>query len=221
MTDASGDEWVARVFADHAAVVQTYLNFSIPILKADLLRYLLIFAEGGVYFDLDITCHIPFQDWIPDEYRSDVNLLVGWEFDVGWGENIVREFVQWTFLAKPRSPHLWAVILEIVDFFEAKRLEFEVDSIAELTPAAVGDVVDATGPRMFTKSILKSLGKTLELDGPVDPQTIKNLQEPRLVGDVLILPGFAFAAESNHWPADWVLTPPLITHHGMGSWKHG
>lgn len=221
MTDDSGDEWVARVFADHATVMQTYLNFSIPILKADLLRYLLIYAEGGVYFDLDITCHSPFQDWIPDQYRSNTSLVVGWEFDVGWGENIVREFVQWTFLAKPRSPHLWTVVMDIVDFFEAKRLEVGVNSVAELTKEVIGDVVDATGPRMFTKSILKSLGQNLGLEGPVDVNTIKNLQGPKLVGDVLILPGFAFAASSNHWPSDWALAPPLITHHGLGTWKHG
>lgn len=38
--------------------------------------------------------------------------------------------------------------------------------------------------------------------------TIKNLlRAPRLVGDVLILPGFAFAVASNRWPDDWVLAP--------------
>lgn len=220
ITDAMGDEWVAKVYADNATVVQTYLNLTIPILKADFLRYLLLFADGGVYLDLDVTCHIPIKDWVADEYRSNASLVVGWEFDVGWGEAIVREFATWTVLAKPRSPHLWALVMDIVEFFEAKRVEVGVDSVADLTLATVGDIVDATGPRRFTQSILTNLGKSLGKDGSVDVNTIKNLREPKLVGDVLILPGFAFAAEFNHWPPDWSLTPPLVTHHGLGSWKN-
>lgn len=220
ITDALGDEWVARVYADNPAVVQTYLNLTIPILKADFLRYLLLFADGGVYLDLDVTCHVPIKDWIPDEYRSNASLVVGWEFDVGWGEAIVREFATWTIIATPRSPYLWSLVMDIVDYFEARRLEMGVDSVAELTPAMVGDVVDATGPRRFTQSILTSLGESLGERGSVDVNTIKNLRKPKLVGNVLILPGFSFAAESNHWPPDWILTPPLVTHHGLGSWKN-
>lgn len=220
VTDDQGDKWVARVFAHNATVVQTYLNLTIPILKADFLRYLLLFADGGVYLDLDVTCHVPIINWVPEEYRSNVSLVVGWEFDVGWGETIVREFATWTIIAKPHCPHLWSLILDIVDFLDAKRLEVGVDSIADLTSAMIGDIVDATGPRRFTQSILMSLGKSVGEKGPVDVNTIKNLQEPKLVGDVLILPGFSFAANSNHWPSDWVLTPPLVTHHGLGSWKN-
>ncbi|KAJ4422391.1 hypothetical protein N0V82_002946 [Gnomoniopsis sp. IMI 355080] len=220
MTDALGDEWVARVYADNATIVQTYLNLTIPILKADFLRYLLLFADGGVYLDLDVTCHVPIKDWVPEEYRSNASLVVGWEFDVGWGEAIIREFATWTIISKPRSPHLWSLVMDIMDFFEAKRLEVGVDSVAELTLAMVGDIVDATGPRRFTRSILTSLGKSMEGEEPVDVNTIKNLREPNLVEDVLILPGFSFAAESNHWPPDWTLTPPLVTHHGLGSWKN-
>lgn len=220
VTDDQGDEWVARVFADNVTVVQTYLNLTVPILKADFLRYLLLFADGGVYLDLDVTCHVPIRDWIPEEYQSNASLVVGWEFDVGWGEGIVREFATWTIIAKPHSPHLWSLVMDIVGFLEARRLEVGVNTVAELTSAMIGDVVDATGPRRFTQSILMSLGKSLGEEGPVDVNTIKNLQEPKLVGDVLILPGFSFAAESNHWPPDWVLTPPLVTHHGLGSWKN-
>lgn len=220
ITDDQSDEWVAREFAENATIVQTYLNLTVPILKADFLRYLLLFAEGGVYLDLDVTCHVRIRDWIPEEYRSDSSLVVGWEFDVGWGEAIVREFATWTIMAKPHSPHLWSLITDIVEFLEAKRLEMGLESVAELTSVMIGDVVDATGPRKFTQSILMSLGKSLGEEGPVDVNTIKNLQQPKLVGDVLILPGFSFAAESNHWPPDWVLTPPLVTHHGLGSWKN-
>lgn len=218
MTDEISETWVAEHFAEHPEVVETYHNLTIPILKADILRYLLLFTEGGVYADLDITCNVPIAEWIPAEYQANSSLVVGWEFDVGWGENIVREFATWTIMAKPASPHMWLLIGEIIQFIKDKQKANNLDSVGQLTPAMVGDVVDATGPRMFTKSILRSLEEVFQT--PIDKDSIKNLRHPKMVGDVLILPGYSFAADSNHYPPEEQLGPPLVTHHGAGSWKN-
>jgi alpha 1,6-mannosyltransferase len=220
MTDKLSEAWVAGHFAEeHPELVQTYQNLTVPIIKADILRYLLLYVEGGVYNDLDVTCNIPFDKWVPAEYRANTSLVVGWEFDVGWGENIVREFATWTIMSKPASVHMWALIQEIIQLINDKKREQNLESVAQLTPATVGDVVDTTGPRMFTKSILKSLGQHV-LGVPVDKDSIKNIMHPKLVGDVLILPGYSFAAESNHYRTEEQLGPPLVTHHGAGSWKN-
>ncbi|KAL1852809.1 hypothetical protein Daus18300_012053 [Diaporthe australafricana] len=218
MTDELSEIWVAEQFANHPEIVETYHNLTIPILKADILRYLLLFVEGGVYADLDITCNVPIDEWIPAEYQANSSLVVGWEFDVGWGENIVREFATWTIMAKRHSPHMWTLIEDIIQLIGEKTKAHSFESVAQLTPALAGDVVDTTGPRMFTKSIIKSLEQVLE--APVDRDSIKNLRQPKLVGDVLILPGFSFAAGSNHYGPEEQLGPPLVTHHGAGSWKN-
>lgn len=158
------------------------------------------------------------KEWIPDLYRSNASLVVGWEFDVGWGENIVREFATWTIAARPHSPHLWSLVVDINDALREKQKAYGLASIAQLEPSMAGDVVDITGPRRFTSSILRSLGVTL--GEVIDIGAIKNLREPKLVGDVLILPGYSFAAGSNHYDADEVLPAPLVTHHGAGTWKN-
>ncbi|POS71278.1 hypothetical protein DHEL01_v210330 [Diaporthe helianthi] len=218
MTDELSEAWVAQHFADHPEIVETYHNLTIPILKADILRYLLLLVEGGVYNDLDITCNVPIHSWIPAEYQANASLVVGWEFDVGWGEHIVREFATWTIMAKPGSPHMWSVIENIIQLLREKTEENKLESLRQLTPALAGDVVDTTGPRMFTKSILESLGNMMR--APINQDGIKNLRQPKLVGDVLILPGYSFAAASNHYDPEEKLGPPLVTHHGAGSWKN-
>jgi alpha 1,6-mannosyltransferase len=49
--------------------------------------------------------------------------------------------------------------------------------------------VDLTGPRRFTNSVFKSLD--LMLNGTTADWNISYLLEPKLVGDVLILPRYS------------------------------
>ena len=85
MTDLSGDAYVKEHFAHRPDIMDTFLALPFPILKADFLRYLLLFNEGGIYFDLDVSCEgPPIHDWVPEQYKKDAGLVVGWEFDVCW-----------------------------------------------------------------------------------------------------------------------------------------
>jgi alpha 1,6-mannosyltransferase len=216
MTDISGDIYVKETLKSRPNIIEAYLALPIPILKADLLRYLLLFAEGGIWSDPDVSCEdVPIKDWIPAQYKKDASLVVGWEFDVGWGDNVVRQFASWTMMAKPRSPHISMVVDDILDALREKTQQHNV-TIAGLKLDTVGDVVDLTGPRRFTKSVLKSLD--LMLNSTTADRNISYLLEPKLVGDVLILPGYLSAASANTY--DEVQGPVLVTHHYAGTWKN-
>lgn len=218
ITDLSGDAYVQKTFAHRPDIVDAFLALPFPILKADFLRYMLLFNEGGVYFDLDVSCEgQPIRDWIPEQYRKEASLVVGWEFDVGWGDSFVREFATWTIMAKPRSPHLLMLLDDILEGLREKTEEYNV-TVAELTWTMVGDVVDLTGPRRMTRSIYKSLKATLGDD--FDQENIAALYEPKLIGDVLVLPGYSFALSSNHYKPEETQSPVLVTHHFDGSWKN-
>ncbi|KAK3694170.1 hypothetical protein B0T22DRAFT_506431 [Podospora appendiculata] len=221
MTDESGDAYVAARFASRPDIVASYLGLTIPILKADLLRYLLLVADGGVWSDLDVSCAgVPMDAWVPAAHRADAGLVVGWEFDVGWGENIIRQFTSWLIMARPNSPHLWAVVEDIVQGIQDKTAEHNV-TVAGLQLAMVGEVVDFTGPRRLTRGVLKSLARSLNVTA-IDQANITHLVEPKLLGDVLILPGFAFAASANTYDEKLRagLGPPLVKHHYAGTWKN-
>jgi alpha 1,6-mannosyltransferase len=219
LTDSSGDYYVQEYFSYRRDIVDTYLSLSVPILKADMLRYLILFAEGGMWSDLDVSCEDTksIREWVPDQYKEDTNLVVGLEFDWAWeNDNFLHsQFASWTILARPGSPHMLQTIDDIISGVKQKADEHHVE-IKDLTYEMVGEVVDMTGPKRMTRSIVSSLEKIL--GRTIDDRDISGLKEPKLIGDVLILPGNSFGASQNGNPKDQ--GPKLVEHHYAGTWKN-
>lgn len=226
LTDDSADVWVQETFGtDRPDIVQVYRDLSVPILKADLLRYLLLFAEGGLWMDLDVSCTkgTTIEDWIPPQYKNDTSLLVGWEFDSGWGDKVFHQLSTWTILAtKPRLPYLAATIEDILADVQEISAKNNNTPIADITMSMVPDVVDLTGPRRLTRSVFRVLRANRtedEYKQQVENRIFFN-REPQLVDDVLVLPGYSFAASMNDYDEQVVVGPPLVVHHYAGSWKN-
>ena len=55
MNDSLEDEWVERTFGESWGMMSTWKGLYRGVLKADLLRYLLVLVEGGVYSDIDVS----------------------------------------------------------------------------------------------------------------------------------------------------------------------
>jgi mannosyltransferase OCH1-like enzyme len=220
MTEEEGDEFVRKAFASRPDILENYLGLTVPILKADLLRYMLLLDQGGIWSDLDISCEgVPIDDWVPAEFKPNASVVVGWEFDWGWNTPIVRQFASWTIMAKPGSPHMLQVIEDILDTLQEKMRQYNVP-VGNITLEMTGDVVDFSGPRRLTRGIFKSLGRML--NRTVQPAEVSEILQPKLLGDVLVMPGRSFGASSNHYTAEEIaqLPPPLVTHHYAGSWKN-
>lgn len=86
-------------------------------MRSDILRYLYLYLEGGVYSDIDTVALKPINDWVPPEFRDRARLIVGIEYDrrdndYGWAE-IPHwvQFCQWTIAAAPHHP----VFISMVD----------------------------------------------------------------------------------------------------------
>jgi hypothetical protein len=126
--------------------------------RADLFRYLLIYARGGVYLDVKSTTTRPLEEVLRPNDRF---LLSHWanrpgEEHEGWGNEDVRypglpegEFQQWHVIAAPRHPFLQAVI------------EKTLANIRTYSPwkAGIGKVgtFRTTGPICYTNAILPIL----------------------------------------------------------------
>ena len=84
----------------------------------------------------------------------------------------------------------------------------------------IGDVVDFSGPRRLTRSVYKSLGTML--NRTIGAGDMQEILQPKLVGDVLVMPGRSFAASANRYKPDEEeeLPPKLVTHHYAGTWKN-
>lgn len=219
LTDADADDFVKEAFHDRPEIFSAYTGLTVPILKADMLRYMLLYAHGGIWSDLDVSCEVSIGEWIPAQYRANASVVMGWEFDVGWSPNIMRQFASWIMMAKPRSPHMLQVIDDIVAALQTTMQEYDV-TVENVTLAMTGDVVDFSGPRRLTTGVFRSLEKMLERR--VDPNEAKNILQPMMIGDVLVMPGRSFAASSNHYSdeQEGLLPERLVTHHYAGSWKN-
>lgn len=213
MMDANADEWVARSFSDRADIVGTFQNLSIPILKADLLRYLLLYREGGAWFDLDVECgDIPMDSWIPAAFKANTSLVVGWEFDAGLPNDVSHQLESWTIMSRPGSPYMLQAINDITQAIHDEAGEHSVP-VSELKLHMLPDVVDFTGPARLTRSVFRALEQTLGTD--VDRRLVQGILEPTQLGDVLFMPGWAFAATQGQYPEKDRdrMGPRLVIHH--------
>lgn len=227
MTDEVADAWVQKTFADRPDLVESFLALQIPIIKADWLRYMILYAEGGMWSDLDVSCNSPIENWIPAPYKKDnISIVVGWEFDTPWegtGEAL-HELATWTVLAKPGTPHMLTAVDGLLQgvLEVAKENNVDVAGITA-TPPMMGDIVTFCGPRRMTRSIFQSLQRMLGLSD-VDFQAVERstwfLLEPRLVGDVLFLPGYSFSRSMNFYEDSASIGPSLVEHHYAGTWKN-
>ena len=189
-------------------------------MKADLLRYLVLVEKGGIYADIDVLCEKPISTWLPPAYANaidSINLIVGLEFDMefrGEGTEVASQFTNWIIASKPGNKHLMHVVDKVVaDIYAVARMKSV--EIEDLELWMFDDVVNVSGPKKMTIAILESLSESLHQ--VVDDRMVSNTKEPRLVGDVLVMPNNAFAANQAGYPTD--RGPALVTHHYAGSWK--
>ncbi|KAI3395444.1 hypothetical protein diail_1307 [Diaporthe ilicicola] len=225
LTDQSADEFVQDRYKSRPDIVDTYMALTVPILKVDLFRYLLLYAEGGVWFDLDATCEgIPIDKWVPE--GVDPDLVVGWEFDAGFHFEFDRQFTTWTVMAKKGAYHLLAVADDLVHAMSDLARANNV-TISQLNMEMVGDVVDFSGPKRFARSVMKIVEAEANASddgwgGIGGWEPYHEILEPKLAGSVLILPGYALAASYNTYEEEdkEKVGPSLVVHHYAGTWKN-
>ncbi|KAG9700481.1 glycosyltransferase family 32 protein, partial [Aureobasidium melanogenum] len=205
LTDNNADHYVEHHYGpsglDRPDIIGVYKSLNAKIIKQDLLRYLIMYVEGGVYADIDVEAIRPVKKFIPKIYdEADVDMVIGIETDEpSFASHPVlgskaQSFCQWTFMCKPRLPVMMRLIENIMKWLHELSREQELP-ISELH-LDFNEVLTGTGPSAFTKAILaemsKAVGKTVVWD------KFTGLTEAKLVGGVLVLPVEAFAAGTGH-----------------------
>ncbi|KAJ5171559.1 uncharacterized protein N7500_004342 [Penicillium coprophilum] len=219
LTDRSAEAFVrAHYFKTRPDIVEVYEALPIAILRADLFRYLVVLAEGGIWGDLDTSCEKEVSEWVPVEYRNEnIDMIVGLEFDFEWrgpGTEVASQFCNWIFVARKSSRNLQIIVDTVLKTLKNIARDNAV-GIEGITLEMLSDVVNVTGPKIMTIAIMDSLEQLL--GRPVDDRDYALTKRPKLVGDVLIMPGVSFAALQNGNPTDQ--GDALVTHHYEGSWK--
>ncbi|KXX75531.1 Initiation-specific alpha-1,6-mannosyltransferase [Madurella mycetomatis] len=84
LTDNNNIVYVEEKFGphgfNHPDIIDFYHSVNAIIIKADLLRYIAMYAEGGVCADIDVEMLKPIGRFIPIRYSpADIDMVVGWE----------------------------------------------------------------------------------------------------------------------------------------------
>jgi mannosyltransferase OCH1-like enzyme len=220
MTDEQGDSFVSEYYAKRSDIVDLFLRLPIPIIKADLFRCLVLVEKGGVCTDIDVLCLMPMSTWLPAQHANaidSIDLIVGLEFDMqfrGEGVEVASQFTNWIIASKPGNKYLMYMVNSTVADIYAVAKKNNV-KIEDLELWMFPDVVNIAGPKKMTIAILESLSGAM--NQLVDDRMISDTKEPRLVGDVLVMPNNAFADWQAGYPTD--RGSVLVRHHYAGSWK--
>ena len=198
-------------------IVYMYRALTARIVKADLLRYLVMYVEGGVYADIDVEALKPFERFVPERFdEGDIDMIVGIEIDQPNFEDHPilgkksKSFCQWTFVCKPRLP----VMLHLVD-----NIIRWLNGVAKVQGVGIGEVmldfdevISGTGPSAFTLAILAEMSR--KEGRKITWDVFHNLQESKLVGSVLVHTVEAFAAGQGHSDSgNHGARTALVKHH--------
>ncbi|OUT20975.1 hypothetical protein CAS74_003972 [Pichia kudriavzevii] len=167
-TDNVLDDWVHTEFSNVPDLVRAWDLLPKIILKADFFRYLVIYARGGIYSDMDTFCLKNIHDWAPFNERytkgEQIGFVIGIEADPDrpdWAEWYARriQFAQWTIMGKRGHPFLRELISRIVE--ETLRKE-HMGYIKHVEGKDSGsDIMQWTGPGIYTDTMFDYLNNIL------------------------------------------------------------
>ncbi|KAI0130033.1 initiation-specific alpha-1,6-mannosyltransferase [Xylariales sp. AK1849] len=187
---------------DRPDIIEMYRTVNATIIKADLLRYLIMYAEGGLYADIDVEALRPVHRFIPERYdESEMDLVIGVEIDQpDFKDHPIlgkksQSFCQWTFMAKPRQPVMLRLVENIMTWLNDVAYNQKV-SVSEIV-LNFDEVISGTGPSAFTIAVLEEMsahngGKRVTWDD------FHDLDESKIVSRILVQNVEAFAAGQGH-----------------------
>ncbi|KAK4184745.1 glycosyltransferase [Podospora australis] len=224
MSAEGGKDFIYKHFSDNAKLIETYNKLPNVGMKSDLLRYLVLSVEGGVYTDTDTVCLKPIEKWIaPGIDRNKVKVIVGIEFDRRDGGGWVDishwvQFCQWTIAAAPGHP-LFMKMAERVMMSADLLAKTHEKPLEKITPTSF-EVMNSTGPAAWTDVVFEQL--QLHNTSMTDTKDLSFMEGPKLFGDILVLPIDGFGMGQKHSKSTHDGTIPddaYVQHLFRGSWR--
>ncbi|KAL5871711.1 hypothetical protein ACKVWC_007358 [Pyricularia oryzae] len=222
-----GKDFVNRHFGHNETIVSTFNSLPNVGMKSDLLRYLILLVEGGVYTDTDTVALKPIDDWIPKPFRSKARLVVGIEFDQRDGGRWADiphalQFCQWTIAAAPGHRVFQMMISRVIRSWQDLKQKHNITNDAGSTSMKLTnfEVLNSTGPAAWTDVVWQHLQ---EIDDTLtDIRNLSSLGPPKLFQDVLVLPidGFGVGQPHSGSTNDGSVPDGALARHLFGgSWR--
>lgn len=237
ITDEQCHQMVNDLFQTVPDVAKAYNIMPKSILKADFFRYLILFARGGVYSDIDTVSIKPIQDWLSSNktlHGKPINpgLVVGIESDPDrpdWNKWYARriQFCQWTIQSKKGHPMLRELIANITETTLVREKKGQLNKVVGKDEG--GDIMEWTGPGIFTDYIFKYINNVLQppdnfklgkFDEKITWEDFTGIESPIMMDDIMILPITSFSPGVGHMGSKPTSDPmAYVQHIFLGSWK--
>lgn len=235
--DDEAHEMVAQLFQTVPEVARAYAAMPKSILKADFFRYLIVFARGGVYSDIDTWGLKPVELWVLANatYMGkplNPGLVVGIEADPDrpdWNDWYARriQFCQWTIQGKSGHPMLRELIARITELTLERVAGGQLQ--ATLGKDALGDIMDWTGPGIWLDYVFLYLNNimqpaenfgTSKRDEVITWRFFTGIRQPVVIDDVMVLPITSFSPDVGQMGAGSSHDAlAYVKHMFQGSWK--
>lgn len=236
--DDQCEELIRKLFETVPDVARAYAIMPKLILKADFFRYLILFARGGVYSDIDTMALKPIEQWMSlnatfHDKPNPAGLVVGIEADPDrpdWAEWYARriQFCQWTIQAKKGHPMLRELVAKITDITLTREKNHQLQKV--LGKDEGGDIMNWTGPGIWTDEVFRYMNNILQTpeafklkkyDDIVTWKMFTGMQAPIAVDDVMVFPITSFSPDVNQMGAKSMSDPMAYAKHMfLGSWKN-
>ncbi|TQV97964.1 hypothetical protein V2A60_006330 [Cordyceps javanica] len=226
ITDSVALSLLRMLYAAVPEVLEAYEALPLPVLKADFFRYLILFARGGIYSDIDTVALQSADVWIPKAIsRDSIGLVIGIEADPDrpdWADWYSRriQFCQWTIQSKPGHPVLRDTIARITNATLSRKANGSLSSMH-----GSKGVVDLTGPAVWTDTIMDYFNDPRFFDmsatqGKIDYHNFTGMEASKRVGDVVVLPISGFSPGVGQMGAKDIDDPAAFVKHDFeGTWK--
>lgn len=214
ITDDQMVPLLKQMYGSVPQVIEAFESMPLPILKADFFRYLILYARGGIYSDMDTFPLKPLDSWPskskeflsglknPIKYKNsspsldyqdplEPGLIIGIEADpdrTDWSEWYARriQFCQWTIQSKPGHPLLRELITNITSTTLESVASLK-SSIPVQRPKISGQFIDDYNVNMRDKRRLdtKYDHKSKKTPSNTDGTDIMNWTGPGIFSDIV------------------------------------
>ncbi|KAK6460748.1 nucleotide-diphospho-sugar transferase [Scheffersomyces coipomensis] len=229
--DDTAHTMIKYLYREVPEIISTYEALPEVILKMDFFRYLILFARGGVYADIDTHPIQPVPNWIPENVSpEEIGMIISIETDsssANWRTESVRrlQFGQFVIQAKPGHPILREIIATIIEHTKHKQRLLNEDEKLKLVGSSNQKILEIsawTGSASWTDVILKYFNDYLQsaIYQKITWKDFHHLKIPKLVSDILVLPVNSFASEAEI-SKDGKNDDPLafVKHYAAKIWK--
>lgn len=225
--DDTALSFIKHLYTSIPEIILTFELLPEVILKMDFFRYLVLFAKGGIYADIDTYPLQPIPNWIPENVSPDeLGMIIAIEVDSknrNWANDYHRrlQFGQFIIQSKPGHPILRDIISTIVETTLHKE-KLEQLRLTGNSNEKQLQILKWTGSGIWTDVIMTYFNDYIKssIYNKITWKEFTDLKIPKLVSDILVLPQKSFASEIEI-TNDGKISDPLafVKHYSSKIWK--